>query len=179
MEIISKINWVDVLVVILMVRMSYVSLSEGLSHVIFPFIGSIAIMVFGLHYYERLGSALSRGMAGTPVELTNFISFLGIVIVIWLLVRLLKGLLDKVVKVQWHPLVEKFGGLALGIARAYIITSIVLTILVLIPVPYMAHSIRDKSLSGKHVLAAGPGIRDRVSFLLPSQKAKKPADKPS
>ncbi len=105
-----------------------------------------------------------------PVEISNFLSFLLLVAAMGFLVKFLKGILDKIVKVQWHPLIEKFGGLAVGIARAYIITSIVLTVLVLMPLSYLQWSVRDKSLMGKYVLMAGPEIYGKISVFLPTIK---------
>jgi uncharacterized membrane protein required for colicin V production len=172
MEIISRINWVDVLVVILMIRMSYIASREGLSHEIFPFIGSIVMAVVSLHYYKVLGAFISQGLSGIPVELSNFFSFLILVAAMGFLVRFLKGVLDKIVNVKWHPLIEKFGGLTVGVARAYIITSIVLIFLILMPLPYLQWSVRDRSLTGKRVLMAGPEIYGKLSALLPDIKVR-------
>jgi uncharacterized membrane protein required for colicin V production len=168
MELITRINWVDILVAILMLRISYVAFRDGLSHEIFPFIGSILIMVLAMRYYTVLGGSISRGMMNMPVELANFLSFLGLVIVLGLLVRLLRVVLDKIVKVQWHPILEKFGGLAVGIMKAYVITCIVLTTLSLMPLSYLSWSIRDRSLTGKYILGARPQIYERAGRFLPS-----------
>ncbi len=171
MELIARINWVDVLVAILMLRISYVAFRDGLSHEIFPFIGSVLIMVFALRYYTVLGGSISRKMMNMPVELANFFSFLVLVAVLGFLVRLLRLLLDKIVKVQWHPLMEKFGGLAIGIMKAYVVTGIVLTTLSLMPLSYLQWSVKDKSLTGKYILAAGPQIYDRIGRFLPAIKS--------
>ncbi len=173
MELISHINWVDILVAILMLRISYVAFRDGLSHEIFPFIGSILIMVLAMHYYTILGGSISRNMMNMPIELSNFLSFLVLVVVLGFLVRLLRIALDKIVKVQWHPIMEKFGGLAIGIVKAYVITGIVLMALSLMPLSYLVWSIKDKSLTGKYILAAAPEIYDRVGRFLPAIKTGK------
>ncbi len=170
MELIAKINWVDVLVAILMLRISYVAFRDGLSHEIFPFIGSILIMVLAMRYYTVLGSNISVRMGNMPIELGNFLSFLTLVAVLGFLVRLSRIVLDKIVKVQWHPIMEKFGGLAVGIMKAYIVTAIVLTTLSLMPLSYLQWSIRDKSLTGKYILMAGPEIYYRAERFLPGIK---------
>jgi hypothetical protein len=85
-------------------------------------------------------------------------------------VRLLGGLLGNIVKVQWHPVIEKFGGLIVGILRAYIVTGIILMVLALMPLPYLQWSIRDRSLTGKYVLMAGPEVYSRLSGFLPTIK---------
>jgi len=170
MELITKINWVDVLVAILMLRISYVAFRDGLSHEIFPFIGSILVMALAMRYYTVLGSYVSRNMMNMPVELANFLSFLILAVALGLLVRLSRIVLDKIVKVQWHPVMEKFGGLVVGIMKAYVITGIVLTTLSLMPLSYLQWSIKDKSLTGKHILRVGPEIYTGVERFLPAGK---------
>jgi hypothetical protein len=78
--------------------------------------------------------------------------------------------IDKIVKVQWHPIMEKFGGLAVGIMKAYVITGIVLMTISLLPLSYLQWSIKDRSLTGKYILRAGPEIYDRVGRFLPAIK---------
>jgi len=168
MELIAKINWVDILVAILMLRISYVAFRDGLSHEIFPFIGSILIMVLAMRYYTALGSFISRSMMNMPIELSNFLAFLTLVVALGFLVRLLRLLLDKIVKVEWHPVLEKFGGLAVGIMKAYVVTGIVLMTLSLMPLSYLAWSIKEKSLTGKYILRAAPEIYERVGIFLPA-----------
>jgi len=168
MELINKINWVDVLVAILMLRISYVALRDGLSHEIFPLLGSVLILTLAMRYYTVLGSSISSNMMNMPIELANFLSFLALVIALGFLVRLLRVALDKIVKVQWHPVLEKFGGLAAGIMKAYIVTAIVLTTLSLIPLSYMQWSIKDRSLTGKYILGAGPRIYGSIGKFLPA-----------
>jgi len=166
MYILSRINWVDVFVVILMARMSYVAFMDGLSHEIFPLIGSIVVFVLSLHYYKSLGDMISQGMGNIPSEITNLLGFVILVVISGFVVKFLKIIIDKIVKVQWHPVIEKFGGLFAGIVKAYIITAIVLTMMALIPLSYLQWSIKDRSLTGKYVLMAGPEIYSKSRVLL-------------
>jgi len=168
MQILSKINWVDVVVVSLMLRIIYVACKDGLSHEIFPFFGSLALMIFSLHYYKRLGSFISHDLGKIPAEISNFMAFLIIVVVFGLIVKFIRIILDKVVQVQWHPVIEQFGGLIVGMAKAYIMTAMVLIVFALLPFSYFQWSIRDKSFTGQYVLRAGPEIYSRVLNLLPS-----------
>ena len=162
MHILSGINWVDVLVVILMVRMSYGSFLDGLSHQIFPFFASIAILAISLHYYTRLGQL----MGGIQPEVANALSYIALVVVLGFIVKFVKIILDKIVQVQWHPVIEKFGGLLVGIAKAYVMTAIVLTMLSLMPLSYLQWSVRERSLTGKYFLAAGPEAYTKFKVFL-------------
>ena len=171
MQILSRINWVDIFVLILMVRMSYVAFMDGLSHEIFPLAGSIVVFVLSLHYYKALGDMISQGMGNVGPEITYFLGFVILIVVSGFVVKFLKIIIDKIVKVQWHPVIEKFGGLFAGIVKAYIITAIVLTMMMLMPLSYLQWSIRDKSLTGKYVLMAGPQIYSSFRIFLSDSSA--------
>lgn len=174
MDIVRRVNWVDVLAVILMIRMSYVALHEGLSHEILPFIGSIVIIIIGLHYYSKIGSFISQNLVAVPIEISNFLSFLILSIIAGFIFKILTGFLNKIVKVAWHPFIEIFGGMVLGVVRAAIVVSLILMIIALAPVPYLQWSIRDKSVTGMYFLKIGPNIYARVSAFLPRIKIEGP-----
>ena len=180
MQILTRINWVDVLVVILILRMSYVAFMDGLSHEIFPLFGSIAVLVLSLRYYTVLGNTMSQTLVGMPSDISNCLGFIILVAGLGLLVRFLRVILDKIVKIQWHPVIEKFGGLLAGIIKAYIVTVIVLTILVMMPLSYLRWSVMDRSLTGKYILMAGPKVCAKFKVFLSDNSAvpkKVPAQK--
>ena len=167
MEILSGVNWVDILALILVVRTSYVALNDGLSHEIFPLIGSICMLVFSIHYYTKMALFFHENGFTLPIDILNLISFALIAFCIGVLFRFIKVIVDKILTVSWHPLIEKFGGLLAGILRGAILTSTVLVIISLIPLPYLQHSIRERSLTGRYFMKIGPSIDSRVSGVLP------------
>lgn len=166
MDILGRLNWVDVLVAILLLRISYVTFKEGLSHSIFPLFASALVLVLSLHYYVALGSLIQEHAGGIHWMLANFLSFLALVIVLSILSKLLKGLIDLIVKVEWHPVIEKWGGMLMGLLKAAVITATILSVLMLTPLPYFQRSIKDKSLTGRAILRIGPAIYCRVSGFL-------------
>jgi len=170
MQIFSKINWVDVLVIIIMLRMSYIAFQEGLSREIFPLIASVCTIVLSLQYYTRLAIFLSKNAFNLPIALTSFLSFTALVICLSIVFKFTIVVLDKIIKVTWHPLLDRFGGLIFGIARASVIASMILIIIALIPLSYPKHSIKDRSLTGVYFLSVGPVIYERVSFIFPKTK---------
>lgn len=175
MEILRSINWVDVLAVIIVFRISYVAFQDGLSHEIFPVMTVIASLVICLNYYSNLAVYISQTFFKLPIALSNFLSFLVLAVGTGYAFKLLRSILDKIIKVQWHPLIERFGGLVFGIVRAFLVASLVLMTISMAPFPYLQWSIRDKSLVGMHFLRIGPSIYEKVSGLLPAQKTEKRA----
>lgn len=172
MEILTKINWVDVLVVIVILRTSYVSLQDGLSHEILPLIGSVCMLVFPLHYYNKTALFFYNNGLALPMALLDLLGFVVLAVCIGLLFRFFKVFIDKIIKVSWHPLIEKFGGLAAGILRSVVLVSLILVMLMLIPLSYLQWSVRDRSLTGMYFLRIGPAIYEKVSVLLPTVPVK-------
>ena len=174
MEIITRINWTDLVILILILRISYVAWAEGFSHEILPLLGSIIITVLSLHYYVKIGGIISRNLFSLSADISNFLSFLMLVVAAGFIARFVKALLERIVKVSWHPLIEKFGGLVCGIARASIVASLVMITISLTPLPYLQRSIRERSLSGIYFLKIGPTIYYKVSRFLPTVKIEAP-----
>ena len=170
MEIITKINWVDVLVLIIVLRISYIAFQDGLSHEIFPLIGTACTLVLSLHYYNKIFLFLTTNLAKIPVEMANFLSFFVLIVAIGFLFKLIRSIVDKIIKITWNPLIEKFGGLFAGILRASLVASTILIIIALMPLSYLQWSVRDRSQVGMYFLRIGPAIYEKVSALLPTIK---------
>lgn len=167
MDILTKLNWVDILVIIVMLRTSYVAFQDGLSHEIPSLIGAYICLVFSLAYYKNIASSIYYNFAKIPIDLLNLTAFIFLFFVIGFIFRILKSILDKIVKVSWNPLIEKFGGLLAGIIKGGLVVSAILIVMVLTPLSYLKMSIMEKSLTGMYFLRIGPGVYSMVSGILP------------
>ncbi|MFH0764389.1 MAG: CvpA family protein [Candidatus Omnitrophota bacterium] len=170
MDIITRLNWVDILIVIIMLRTSYVAFQDGLSHEIFPLIGAFLSLVLSLAYYKKIAFIISQNIGGMPISISSFMSFVIIFAAVIFVFKLVRLVFDKIIKVTWHPLIEKFGGLLAGAVKASIITSAILIALVLLPLSYLKWSITDRSLIGMYFLKVGPSIYAKASQILPFVK---------
>jgi len=166
MDILGKINWVDFVVLIVIARTSYVSLQDGLSHGILPLVGSVFMLVLSLYSYSRIAALLFSWGFALPMDVLNAFSFIMSVIAIGVLFKFISVTIDKIIKVSWNPVLEKFGGLAVGVVRGAVLASTILTIIVLLPLPYLQWSIRDRSLTGMYVLGIGPAIYGKTSTFM-------------
>ena len=179
MEILAKINWVDILVLILILRTTYVSLQDGLSHEILPLVGSVCMLLVSLYYYNKIALFFQNNGLNLPIDVLNLAGFILSAICVGLLFRLIKAVIDKIIKVSWHPLIEKFGGLLAGVVRGVILACIIITIIALIPLPYLQRSVRDRSMTGNYFLRIGPAIYDDAHMILPNPAIKKAITKSS
>lgn len=161
MDILMRLNWVDLLVLIIMLRTVYGAFREGLSHEIFPLFGSVAGLLLALYYYEKMALLAAKSIS-LPASILNFASFFLIILAGKFVLRFLKAMLDIMIKVTWHPLIEKTGGLLAGLVRGAVVTSTILIIFALLPLSYLQWSIRDRSLSGMYFLRIGPAIYETI-----------------
>lgn len=171
MEIISKLNWIDILVIIIFLRTSYVSFHDGLSHQVLPLIGSAVSVVVSLYYYSKIALLMGGHLPAFGLRAMELVAFLAIVFIVGLVFRVIKFVLDKIIKVSWHPAIEKLGGLLTGLVKATVVVSIVLIAISLVPASYMQRSIKDRSLTGMWFLAVGPSIYDKASAVFPGLSA--------
>lgn len=169
MDVLTRVNWVDVLALILIIRISYVAFQDGLSHEIFPFLTTIFTITITLHYYTSLGEFLTQGVLKFPLVLANFLAFTALAAVSWVVFKFLKIILDKIIKVQWHPAVEKVGGMVIGIMRSFVVVSLVLILLSVTPLSYLQRSIRERSLTGMYFLQIGYDVYGKTSKILPHE----------
>ena len=172
MDILTKINWVDILIVIIIARISYIALQDGLSHEIFPLIGTVITAAISMRYYRDL-SAFVQGTTGISMPVLEVLAFIALVVCVGLIFKLARLLVDALLKVTWHPFVEKFGGLVFGFLRASVVVSILLTIMSLTPLSYLSYSIKDKSLLGHYFLNITPEISNRTAWAFPVIAIKK------
>ncbi|MCX5677726.1 MAG: CvpA family protein [Candidatus Omnitrophica bacterium] len=166
MDILTRINWVDILIVIIMARISYIALQDGLSHEIFPLIGTVMTAAISMRYYHDLALFI-QGIAGIPTQILEVLAFIVLVIGIGLIFKLARFLVDALLKVTWHPFVEKFGGLIFGFLRASVTVSILLTAMSLMPLSYLQYSIKDKSLLGPYFMKIAPEISNKTMWAFP------------
>ena len=168
LNILHKINWVDILIVIVMLRTSYLAFQHGLCHEIFPLFGSALMVSVALRYYTTISGLIERYILKLPPDLLDLASFVALLVAVGMACKLVGTVLDALIKVTWHPFLEKFGGLLIGVVKASIVTSMVIIVLALVPLSYLQHSIRDKSLMGMRFMKIGPNIYELVSRFLPA-----------
>jgi len=174
MDLLRHINWVDVLALIIIIRISYVSLGHGLSHELFALFGVYLNTLLVIHYYLKMGFLLSE-MTGIPRVISTFVSFLFLLVAISFIVLFGRRIVDFVVKVSWNPVIERVGGILSGIARACLTVSLVLMLMMVTPLPYLQWSVRDRSLTGMFFLRIGPAAYAKTYALVPGLMKKSAA----
>lgn len=153
------LNWVDVIVIIFLIRGGYIGLSQGLGIELFKSLGAIGVAVLSLLYYDRFGQWLAAH-SFLSLPKADLISFLVLFILLLLLFKLLRTLIMKVIQVEVLSGFERWGGCILGLARSLVLASLFLFVLFLIPIPYIQESVSQKSFSGPYLIKVAPIVKD-------------------
>lgn len=172
MELVRRINWVDIIVIIILLRTSYASFQNGLTHEIFSLLGLVLNITISLHCYSKIGTSISRNLVGIPLHISKFICFIILMLIIWIAFRFFRIFLSRVIRIEWSPFIESTFGMVVGVARASLVASLVLIVIALTPVPYMQWSLRDRSLTGLFFLRIGPTIYEKLVRILPAVKTR-------
>lgn len=157
-NIFTKINWIDILAVILLIRICYISMKCGFIAEFFKITGTILAIFLSLHYYLILSSAINSKLPfkGTPAEILNFISFIALVILGYGTFMLFRIGISRFIKMEATAKLNQYGGLAMGVVRWFFLFGLLIFILVISGVPYCQKSVAN-SFSGLKIINIVPG----------------------
>lgn len=150
-DILKQLNWVDVVVIILLIRSSYVGVKSGLTSEVFKTLGIITAIVFSYHFYSIIADFLSTYTL-IPANYSGAISFVTITFFCILIFALFRIIIFKVLKMQFVMKLEMIGGGILGLVRGILVCGLIFMALTLIPVKYLNESINQGSLSAPSIL---------------------------
>jgi len=166
-----EINWVDIIVLIFLIRGSYIGFVSGFSVEIFKILGAFLATILALSCYKGIGIWLAaHSFLSLPVA--NFLSFLCLFCLLLFLVRAFRVVVFKILHLQLIAGFESWGGLIFGIMRSLILASLFLFMLTLLPVDYIRNSVEKNSLTGLHLKQLAPQI---MSFVVRFKPTRDPA----
>jgi len=162
----GKINWVDIFIVILLIRTSYIGFTQGLVYELLTIAGVFGAILLTVHNYEALGGFFYEDV-NLPIDFSNLLSFSILALGVIFLFRYVRNGLYRFLKFEIFPTLEKYGGIAAGFLRGSLIASTVLLGLLLIPNDYISQSIQRRSAMGNAFLRIVPASYNYVIDLLP------------
>ncbi|MCX5715809.1 MAG: CvpA family protein [Candidatus Omnitrophica bacterium] len=105
-EFIHKINWIDVLIVIVLARSSYIGFSKGFGGEVFRFVCYVGAVIGAVYYYEFASQLISDYLPALyPVS--TLIGFTGIYLAILIASKLITILIDRIIKIEALNAVNK------------------------------------------------------------------------
>ena len=120
-----KTNWVDIIVIIFLIRGGYIGLNRGFSVELFKTLGAIVATVLSLLYYDKAGEWLASH-SFLSFQIANTISFLVLVFSLLIVFRIVRILLFRILHLELFYGLERGGGFTLGLARSIVFASLFL-----------------------------------------------------
>lgn len=155
--ILSRINWIDVFVVMLFIRISYVALKTGFPIELFKLLGAFLSVYLAMHYYTSLSSSLAQklNLKTLSAEVLNFAAFIFLAVLGYLVFMFLRVIFCRFIKMDAVPGLNRWGALLLGMARGFLLASLILYIFVISPLAYFGDSL-EKSYCAKGIFKIAP-----------------------
>lgn len=173
MEWVSRVNWVDVLFLIIILRSIYVGSQRGFFAELFNILGMGIAIVLSIQFYSQIAAFLNKYLY-IPRNISGIISFLAVAFLIHLLFQFATGLIKKVVKVEIFPNFNKginaFGGPIIGFCKGMMVSLFIFLVLLLIPIGYVINSAKDGSLSGHFFARSARTLYEKTIGIIPSAK---------
>lgn len=151
----QRINWVDVLVVILLIRTSYIGAKNGLAIEISKIGGVLLGLYFGMRYYSEAGAWMISKIFFQQ-EIAEGISLLSLLLISIAALKLTGFGLSKVLKITFADKVSKWGGFLAGFLRGGLILSLLFMVCNILQAEYFVKSIEERSLTGPVIQKIAP-----------------------
>ncbi|OGX44174.1 MAG: hypothetical protein A3G38_02195 [Omnitrophica WOR_2 bacterium RIFCSPLOWO2_12_FULL_51_8] len=155
-DIVSKINWVDLFVIIILLRILYIASENGLPVEFFKFLGTVFSLYLSLHYYSAAGTFLQERLylKIVPKDFLDFVVFALLAIAGYLIFVILRNLFSKNIVMEAAPNLNRWGGFLLGLFRSLLILGVLTFTLLLCNINYLKQSVIDSYFASRIVRIA-------------------------
>ncbi len=167
----TYISWVDLLVIIVVLRSTYVGSQRGFFGELFHIFGICLVIVFSIHFYTPVSNFLNQYLF-IPLNIAYIIGFLIVTIVIYLIFKCIYGFLRKVIKIEAFPVINKIGGSVLGFCKGFAIATFLIFIMLLTPIRYITESAKTKSSFAPFFIKAGTLLYEKSLGIFSAVKTK-------
>ena len=154
-NIISQMNFLDILLLIIALRICYTAAKTGLAIEFFKLLGVLFATYVALHYYTSISDLIQRRFVPKelmPLEFFDFIVFFILAWAAYLGFVALRSIFYRFMSLEATPKLNKFGGLILGIGRAFLSVGLLVYMLTISSVSYLSNSVKHSYLGRKSVI---------------------------
>lgn len=159
-EILSQLNWVDFLIVIIMIRIVYVSAKTGFVIEFFKLLGIIFAIYLSFHYYIITADILKQHVSNIenyiPLEFFDSLVFILVLGLGYAAFAVIRGILCYLIKMEAVPMLSRWGAVILSVARGILFSSVIIFILAISTIKYLDNSAKE-SYAGKRLFNAAVG----------------------
>lgn len=152
------INWVDFLIIGLILRACYIGIKTGIGIELFKLFSLWLVTAIAFHIYTTpLSDMLNEKLPALPLDAGDCFVFVALVVIITLIIRIVRESFFLLIKIEAKNVLDKWMGLAIGLLRGLWMASIMLFIMVISTVQYLEISAKS-SLFGHKLVYFAPTI---------------------
>lgn len=151
----SQVGWVDIVFLLIAIWALIAGYRSGFIKEISKFVSVLTGLFLTFQYYESASMWIKRN-SFVPQEVAVPICYVTILIVTILITFALLQFLGKLFEVRVFQLLEKLGGMILGLARYALILGLITHFLFFFPVPFLDTSFKTNSITGPYLLSVCP-----------------------
>lgn len=155
-DIFLNFNWVDVLIICLMVRTVFVGAKSNILVELLMLVGALCSTFITLHYYGRFGNWLNKNIF-LPSTIQDLFAF----ILIWLTVQVVFKLIisgwSLVFKVEAQPAINEWGSAIVSAVRGIVACGLLFVFLMLSGNDYIKR-ISQQSFTGFYLADFSPRV---------------------
>jgi len=157
LEFFKHFNYLDIFIIILILRICYIALKTGFPVELFKLAGILSAIFLSLHYYIFLTGSMPKNidLGLLPLKFVDFLIFISLAIAGYLLFMILRCIFYRFIKLEAVALLSKWGGLALGTFRGFFMAGLICFTLLISASPYLNKSI-ENSFFGSRIYRVAP-----------------------
>lgn len=152
------LNWADLLIIGILIRMAFIGLKTGFAIELFKLISLwfATIITFQL-YTTPLADLLNEKVPALPLDAADVFTYIVIMTLVTLAFRIIRESFFLLIKIEAANTFDKIAGIILGSLRGLWVASIALFIMCISTIQYLETSAKS-ALFGHKVIALAPNI---------------------
>lgn len=155
-EILSSLNWIDILMAVIVLRAVYVGIKNGFVIEMFKLISILLAVFIILHYYSGISKYIQE-KAHLPQGSSDLICFGLLWALVVIIFKFVRDGFTVLFKVQAHSILDRWGGLLVCIFRAALVCSLTILLLRVSDIDYFVKNLQ-KSLSAPKLVWWSPRV---------------------
>jgi membrane protein required for colicin V production len=159
-------NWIDYVLIALLLVAIFIGSKRGLFSGIMGTIGLFLGVIVSINYVDKVTLRVLSNMKVSPV-VVSFFSLIFLFALVYLVVKLLAFLFYKAASLNPLGKIDKFGGIIFGFFQGWIVLGFVLILLIFPPLPLSLTNKIDTSTLGPIIRGSIPLIYQESVFLHP------------
>ena len=163
-------NWIDLIVVIFIVRGVYRGYKRGLSGEVLRFLGILIALYLSFKFYEPLAERIVERFS-LEHNVAIALSFAGIALAVIIFFYLVNRMVRSMMELPIIAAIERAGGAILGGVKTLLFVCAFLIILALVRIEAISNAVSRDSLFGSYAIAAVPGVYRLVVRVYPEAKS--------